>query len=281
MKRVSFDFAALAWICAFAAFFPVAWWLFSHAADSFQLRDALLIMVSAAAVLAVEFRLTPHRPSFGKPSLAFLAAAYAAFFVAPIAVNIWGGWWSAMIAVAGFTCVLVSAGAACFDNSRFVYAVGGGFYAFCGLSVFARFFDFPLRLLAGKTAEWFLSLFNKSALLMLYKGHNPQIGLMVDGTPYLVATECNGFGIIGSSIVLSLVLSFFRKDVSWLRKSAAVLSSALIAFAANALRITCIVSVAPLFAKDKYMLVHEFFGYLFFALALLSVWMLSRKGMVK
>lgn len=268
-----------AWACAIIAFFPAILWLFNSASESSQLRDALVIMTSAALVLAIELRVKPRRPSFDKVSLIFLALAYAAFFSAPLFVEVWKGILSALMIISGLVAAIVSLGLACFEKKRYVYALGISFYTFALLSFLARLFDMPLRVFAGVVSEYILKFFNKSVLLMKFTSETPQIGLQVDGTTYLVATECNGFGIISSSIVLSVILAFFRVKASIFSRVGVVFMSALVAFCANALRIVSIVLTAPLFDKSKYMLIHEFYGYFYFALALILVWLISKKGM--
>lgn len=280
-KKKSGWLEIFAWVCALVAFFPALIWLFRGAVESQQLRDALVIMTSAALVIAIELRIKPHRPAFAKHSLVFLALSYAAFFTAPLFVEVWGGVFSALIIITGLISAIMSLSFACFDRRRYVWALGISFYVFAMLSFLARLFDMPLRVFAGVVSEHILKFFNKSVLLMKFQYDTPQIGLQVDGATYLVATECNGFGIISSSIVLAVILSFFRVKASILSRLGAILLSVFVAFAANALRIVSIVLTAPLFDKSKYMIIHEFYGYFFFAMALIAVWLVSKRGISK
>lgn len=87
--------------------------------------------------------------------------------------------------------------------------MGGAFYIFTLLSFAIKIFDLPLRILAGKLSAFALSKFNDSVQLFMLKGQDPQIAMNVDGASYLVATECNGFGIISSCLVLSAVFGVF------------------------------------------------------------------------
>ena len=112
----------------------------------------------------------------------------------------------------------------------------------------------------------------------MMKGSDPQIAMNVGGASYLVATECNGFGIISSCIVLSAILTFFGGNRSILKKGAIVIGSGLIGYILNSLRIVSIIAVAPLAGEKGYFYWHEAFGYFYFAVAMLVVIWLSRRN---
>ena len=261
-----------AMVLAFAAFAPVAVWLYGALVQSQQLRDAVVVLVTVLLILAVEYGIRPHKPAFSRLSVQWLLGAYAAIIASKF-LGIWG----VFLALAGFSAALVAAGVACFDKKRYVYAAGGAFYAFTVLSFFVRAFDLPLRVLAGKLSVWILSLFNKSTALLVYGGDSPQIGIFVDGRSYLVATECNGFGIISGCVVMAVVCAIFRRGLSLVKRLAIVVLCALSAYLVNSLRIAAIVCLAPAVGRQNYHLMHETLGYLFFAAALLSVWQMARK----
>ena len=262
----------LAWIGAAAGFSPAFYWLGRAVVASQQLRDAFIILVVAGVVMAMEYRIRPHRPRFDGNVFAALAAAYAAFFSA----GFLGAFWNVMLTLFGVSAFIASVGLACFDRRRYVYAVGGAFYIFTLLSFAVKVFDFPLRVLAGRLSAFALSKFNDTVQLFLIRGQDPQIAMNVDGASYLVATECNGFGIISSCIVLSAVLSFFRSDASIFKKAALIVLSGGIGYFLNSMRIVSIVAVAPLAGKEGYFFWHEAFGYAFFAAALLLVFRVSK-----
>ena len=263
---------AVAWICALVAFSPAFFWLVEALAQSQQLRDAIVILVTALAVLAIEYKIRPHKPLFSAASAAWLFGAYACLFSSKFF-----GIWGVFLALAGFSAAFVSIGLACFDKRRYVYAAGGAFYAFTILSFFIRAFDLPLRVLAGKLSAWILSMFNDSVALMAYGGDAVRIGLQVDGKSYLVATECNGFGIISGCVILSIICAIFRKNISVLKRAGIVALCAALAYIFNSFRIVAIICLAPVVGSGNYHLMHETAGYIFFALALLSVWHIGRK----
>lgn len=272
-KKLPFGWLEIfAWICAIVAFTPACVWLYGALAQSGQLRDAIIILVSALAVLSVEYRIRPHKPKFSMLSAQWLFFGYVAIFVAKY-LGIWG----VFLALAGFSSALISLGLACFDKRRYVYAGGVSFFAFTILSFFTHAFDLPLRVLAGKLSAYILSFFNKSVVLLAYGGESAQIALKVDGKSYLVATECNGFGIILGCVVLSIIAVFFRKNIKMLKRLSIIVVSALFAYLMNSLRIVAIICLAPIVGSGNYHLMHETMGYTFFALSLISVWQFARK----
>lgn len=262
----------LAWIGAAAGFSPALYWLGKAVVDSQQLRDAFIILVVAGIVMAMEHGIFPHKLRFNKNVLAALAVAYAAFFCA----GLFGVFANVMLTLFGVSAFIVSIGFACFDRKRYVLAVGGAFYIFTILSFAIKIFDLPLRVWAGKLSAFVLSKFNDTVQLFLIRGQEPQIAMNVDGASYLVATECNGFGIISSCLVLSAVLAFFRSDASIIKKAALIALSGALGYFLNSMRIVSIVAVAPIAGKENYFFWHEAFGYAFFAAALLLVFQISR-----
>lgn len=268
----------VAWICAAAAMSPVFYWLGAAVVDSQQLRDSFIILVVAGIVIAMSHEIRPHRPHFSADSLTALCAAYAAFFGAQILGDRLGIIPTLLLTFFGVSAFIVSAGLACFDRKRYVYAFGGAFFIFTLLSIAVRIFDLPLRMLAGKLSALVLSLFNDTVGLYMMKGSDPQIAMNVGGASYLVATECNGFGIISSCIVLSAILTFFGGSRSIFKKGAIVIGSGLIGYILNSLRIVSIIAVAPLAGEKGYFYWHEAFGYFYFAVAMLVVIRLSRRN---
>jgi len=271
-EKVLTTLEVFAWVCAVVAFSPAIVWLAGALSKSPQLRDAVVILVTAILVMAVEYKIRPHRPRLTADSAKWLLGSYAAL-IASNFLGLFGGF----LALAGLSGAIVAAGLACFDRRRYVYAAGGAFYAFTLMSFLIGAFDFPLRVLAGRMAVWILSFFNSSVSLVTFPNASPQIGIMAGGSSFLVATECNGFGIISACVVLATASVIFRKNIGILRRIAIVLLCAVFAYAANSLRIAAIISAAEIAGKENYGLMHEAFGYVFFALALVCVWTASRK----
>ena len=260
----------VAWICAAVSLFPFAVWLFGEVSRSRQLSDALIISACVCVAVAMDAAIRLHKPKLGRRALAFLGLAYAAVLASPYC-----GIASMPLGLAGLSLFLMAAGFACTDKPRFVFAAGVAFYAFLMLSLFISAFDMPLRALAGNISVGILKLANPSAMLVSLPGYPPQIGMIVNSKTYLVAAECNGFGLISSCATLSVFFAALSK-ASIRDRLILVLLGILTAVAANALRIVAIVTIAPHFGKEYYMAVHEACGYFFFALALLAVWKTGR-----
>jgi len=265
-----FWFDAAAWACAAVVFAPAAVWLYGALAKSGQLREAIVILVASLAVLSIEYGIRPRKPAYSAASAEWLLAGYALIFSSR-----YFGIWGVFPALAGFSAALTALGLACFERRRYVYAAGGSFFAFTVLSFFTPIFDMPLRVLAGGLSAKILSIFNDSVALVACAGESPQIALRVSGATYLVAAECNGFGIILGCVVLSIIGALFSEGRSVLRRVLSVAGSALVAYIMNSIRIVAIISLAPLVGMSRYHLLHETAGYVFFAIALICAWRIS------
>lgn len=125
--------------------------------------------------------------------------------------------------------------------------------------------DWPLRMLAGQWSASILDFLGVGTSLHLITRPEPGLILQAGGRPFLVAPECNGFGLLSSSLVLTLILSVYRR-MGALDGVLALVSAVVIAFAGNLVRITVIVLLAP--HVTNYDLMHEAVGLLVFYSAL-------------
>ena len=160
-----------------------------------------------------------------------------------------------------------------FGDSVFRPALGFGlaFSGFMFLSVLFPFADWPLRLLAGKTATWFFGLFGDPVQLGLV-ADPPRLVLISGGRPFEVATECNGFGIISGCVLLALLLVFSRR-LRVADKLIVLALAPLLGLFSNAARIFLIVLLAPA-AGTNYRLMHEAVGIALFFGTLAALWWL-------
>lgn len=276
-KSRSFDaLDAFSWLCALFAFLPFVLWIAKEVSTNRQLSDALVILVCMCLALAIEGGVKFRAPVIGKRVAFALASAYVLFAIAPFLNTL-----AVFAAFGGLAMFVAALGVACLDKSRLVWAMSAAFYAFTLLALFSGAFDFPLRCWAGEFSTSILHLFNSSASLVTLANQPPQIGMIVEGQTYLVATECNGFGLISSCALLSVLFAFFRRGMKFFARLCLLALCVLMAFVANALRIVSIVLVAPNFSRGDYMIIHEAFGYFFFALTLILVWSLWRRGVAK
>lgn len=158
-------------------------------------------------------------------------------------------------------------------DSVFRPALGFGlaFTGFTALSIFFPFADWPLRVLAGKMAAWFLGLIGNASQLG-FAGEPLRLVLVSGGRPFEVAPECNGFGIISGCILLSLLLVFSRR-VRVVDKLMILALAPLLGLISNAVRIFLIVLLAPA-VGDHYAFMHETVGITLFFGTLVFVWWL-------
>ena len=98
--------------------------------------------------------------------------------------------------------------------------------------------------------------------------------LLVNEQPFHVASECNGFGVILTSLLLSLLLAIHRGS-SLSSTSLNLLSGAMIGFVFNIIRIVVIVLFAPLL-MEHYHLMHEIVGGITYWSSLVIIWILLK-----
>ncbi|TSA32188.1 MAG: exosortase/archaeosortase family protein [Verrucomicrobiaceae bacterium] len=148
---------------------------------------------------------------------------------------------------------------------------GLAFTGFTALSILFPFADWPLRVLAGKMAGWFLGLLGNPAQFG-FTGEPLRLVLVSGGRPFEVAAECNGFGIISGCVLLALLLVFSRR-LRVVDKLMILVLAPLLGLISNALRIFLIVLLAPM-AGDHYAIMHEAVGVALFFGTLAFVWWL-------
>jgi len=260
-------FGLAAWAGAAILFGKVLWWLAGTALAREQISHAAVVLFFGLVFLFRE-QAKPHPPvlRFGRRAGIFytgacLCAALAAFFHQPLLMV------GALGFLAGAVLLFV------FGDAVFRPALGFGlaFSGFTLLSVLFPLADWPLRLLAGKTAVWFLSLLGDPAGLG-FAGDPPKLILVHAGRPFEVATECNGFGIISGCLLLALLLVFSHR-LRLVDKITALVLAPLLGLFSNALRILLIVLLAPM-AGQHYLIMHEAVGIILFLGTLGGLWWL-------
>jgi len=101
------------------------------------------------------------------------------------------------------------------------------------------------------------------------------LALAVGKQVFVVATECNGFGLLTSALLVATIL-MFRYRLAWLDKLGLLALAIPIAIGSNFLRIVSICLVAPRTALP-YGLVHEVLGVLFYYLGLGLIWLIATR----
>ena len=142
-----------------------------------------------------------------------------------------------------------------------------GLGAAVAMLVFVPSLDELLRTVAAYCSAWALSLAGIQADIV--QGAAPfHIVLVAEkgAGVFDVATECNGFGIILSSVVVSIVLTL-RRRYPWGLAAGLLVLSAVLGLAFNTLRIVAI-AVASLQTDVDYGLIHEGLGTVVYLVAL-------------
>lgn len=241
-------------VCTVAAVWPVTQWLAREVSASQQIRQSFVLLGAAVALVGWqhlrEWRLVLDT---GNRALVLLGAAYAF-----IAAAVWFKITLLMLpafalGLAGCLHVLVGA-----EAWRFLRPLFIGFIACLVVIILFPALDWPLRQMAGVNAARTLHQLGFTPQLHVVLQPEPKLILATGKNFFEVATECNGFGLITSGMVLAILaggiagrraLAFF-----WLVPVAAV-----IGFILNLLRILAICLLAPYFPKH-YAVLHETAG---------------------
>jgi exosortase/archaeosortase family protein len=251
-------------------FLPLSLWLLRHTVGQEQLLHAFLVLGFAGALLLYR-RGVALRPRWDFSPLAqyLLLAAYALLLAT---------WWlrTPLPLLIAYCLALAAALLWVFGRAR-VRAVGsliGAFAVFVAAALLLPTFDWPLRALAGGWSATFLRLIGDATQLVLIKSTTgPLLILYVEGRPFEVAAECNGFGLLTSSVLMAVLLVLYR-PLELHRRIAALLLAAGAGFLFNVLRIVVIVKLAPLLADSHYMLMHEVVGTAATYACLILLWVL-------
>ena len=97
--------------------------------------------------------------------------------------------------------------------------------------------------------------------------------LLTEKGSFVVATECNGFGLITSSLLLGMIRLLYQR-ATWLWFSLLLPLCVGVGFAFNFMRITAIVLLAPTFPLH-YKGLHETAGIIALYSGLGLVWLLT------
>lgn len=133
--------------------------------------------------------------------------------------------------------------------------------------------DWPLRQMAGVESAHFLKFLGLASQLAVVTKPEIKLLLLTGHQTFVVATECNGFGLITSSLLLGLILLLYRRAEAW-RYVLLLPLCAVLAFVFNFLRISAIVLLAPKF-PNHYMTLHETAGLIALYSGLALVWLMT------
>jgi len=248
----------LAWglVAATAAvFWPVTRWIVAETAARSQIRQGAILLGAAAGLVAWQHRDELRiQGDLCNRTLLLLAAAFGAVGAAGLA-----GWnW---LVLPGFALALAGCLRALFGarGYRYFRPMVAGVAALFVIIVAFPVLDWPLRQLAGVSAAAVQAWLGMEPNLTLTgTAQDPQLVLSVAGGHFLVATECNGFGLITSGALVALLAGGIAGR-RWWTVAALVPAGLAIGFLFNLLRILVISTTARYF-PGHYDALHEVAG---------------------
>jgi exosortase/archaeosortase family protein len=251
------------------AFWPAARWVASQAFAHEQLKQSFFIMILAGLWIAWERRAALRLAlQLDNTGMLWLLASYACIAGAlllktPLLVL------AGLVAAAGGGVQIVF-GAQALRRTVPLLA------AFALVILFVLLFpvlDWPLRKMAGVESARLLQSFNLSSQLVVATQPEVQLRLINGHGTFVVATECNGFGLISSSLLLGTIGLLYRRAKWWTFPGLLALG-VLLAFTMNLLRISTIVGLATSFPQHYHAL-HETAGLIALYAGLGAVWLLT------
>lgn len=274
-RQPSFWLHALLFGLLGATLWPLTMWFAQTANDQSRILNALIVLV-AASVLLVRFGgVTVERPlELNASARRALYAAYGLLLVTYLAPTFLHAKWASLFIIPAYCCALAALVRFVFGigTQRLTRTVAGTLCAFLLLSILMEPLDWPLRSLAGQWSGYVLGMIGQSTDLGLVgqEAGPPMLILMVNDFPFHVASECNGFGVILTSLLLALLLAIYRR-LNVFDLCLNLLAGVIIGFIFNTLRIVIIVLLAPSL-MDHYHLMHEIVGGITYWACLILVW---------
>jgi len=271
-KRTQSEFwvNGLLYACLGIAFLPITLWVAASANQQSRILNALLVLVMAIFLLVLYNRIT-LLASYALLSLCIISRQT----IPPSSEVLY--LISSLIAIPAYCFGIASVLLFIFGQGlrRIIYTATGTFCAFILLSILMAPLDWPLRTLAGKWSGMALSAAGKTVELGVQgsTASTPsQLILMVNEHAFHVASECNGFGVILTSLLLAVLLAIYRR-LGPIDTALNLLSGITLGFLFNTLRILIIVLLAPSM-MDHYHLMHEIVGTITYWSCLMLTWIL-------
>jgi exosortase len=247
---------------------PLLLWLGKTTLRTEQLSTGGLLVLFAI-VICMRDALEKLRvePNLNNHGLGLLLAAFSCLWLV-------GRWqhWTLPLVLLSFCLSLAAIISFLFGKlgvRQFMPALGG-FLVFGLLAGMFPTLDWPLREIAAKYSAGILSSMNVPVKLAAMGTEPPKLILAVAGKVYVVATECNGFGLLTSSLLLATILGF-QNHLSWMRRISLLALAVPVAIVCNFLRIVNICLVVPR-VNLPYNVIHEGIGTLFYLIGLAIVW---------
>ena len=261
------------------ALWPLTVWFAQTAYDQSRVLHALAVLC-VASVLIVRFGgIEVNNPLEMNPSAQrALLAAYGFLIISSLGKILALPEWISLLIIPAYCCALAAGVRFVFGEGtqRLTRTVASTLLIFLFLSIYMEPMDWPLRSLAGQWSSHILELLGQSSELGVAREGSapPMLILLVNEHPFHVASECNGFGVILTNLLLSLLLAIHRGS-SIPITSLYVLAGAIIGFVFNVIRIVIIVLLAPTL-MEHYHLMHEIVGGITYWSSLVIIWILLK-----
>ncbi len=258
------------------ALWPLTIWFAQTAHEQSRILHALIVLASASLMLVRFGGVTITRPlELNASARRALLAAYGILLLTYLAPFVTHSNLTGLLVIPAYCCALAAAVRFTFGEGthQLTRTVAGTLCAFLLLSTFMAPLDWPLRSIAGKWSAYVLELIGQSTALGLFgqAGEPPILVLIVNEQPFHVASECNGFGVIITSLLLALLLAIHRR-LNIFDLGLNLLAGVIIGFIFNIVRIVIIVLLAPSM-MERYHLMHEIIGGITYWACLILVWL--------
>ena len=288
-QSLEFWYHSVLYLLLIIAFWPITRWFADTAQAQSRILHAFIVIVFATGFL-IRFSRVKISAAFtlNPKARVTLIAAYALLFIgyinqlwvlkfpnlsAPFFLLL-----STIVNISAYCLAIASVSFFLFGKylDRIIYTISGTFCVFLLFSTLLEPLDWPLRGITGQWSAALLGLAKQNVALQFQQTGDgiSHLLLIVNGQTYHVATECNGFGVILTSILISVMLVIFRKR-SYFDCILNIMTGAIVGFAFNIFRIISIVMVAPLM-MNHYHLIHEVIGGIAYWSCLIFVWWLFK-----
>lgn len=248
---------------------PVLGWIASETLAKEQLQHPFIVLCFAAILLAQH-----HRPQLvlRLEVTSLLTRLLIACYLA-IGLAYWLPW--SLLSLVPLVIYLAAVVQFLFGRRQLIISLPLliAFAAFLGLAVGFPYIDWTLRRLAGTAAAHAIAWAGQSAELgLLVADERLLLLLRVNEQVFHVAAECNGYGLLSSSILLVVIalIAFRAPPLAYLL---GIPGAVVVSLSVNALRIVAITQLAPEF-EESYWTMHEIAGLVALFAGLLLVWLL-------
>jgi exosortase/archaeosortase family protein len=270
-RRTDWIFAGALFALTVVVFWPAVRWLATQTFAREQLKQSFFLVVLAGLWIAWEKRQALHlnlrlsNLTLGWLFASYALAASALYFNQPLLFL------AGLVAAVGGLVNYVFGGLA-FRRTLPLLSVFA--LLIVGVLLFPVL-DWPLRQMAGvESAQLLKSLGLAPELGIAFNHKIAELILRTPQKSFVVATECNGFGLITSSLLLGWIRLLYRR-AAWWNSILLLPLCVLVGFVFNFLRITAIVLLAPRLPASYYDVLHEIAGLLALYSGLGLVWVLT------